>query len=214
MTTLTLPLAPATRIAPLGRREITQWLAPAPLWDGLDVGAGASGLTTPFIAELTTDRFVDAFTGMLAGTGGASPADLAAMEPAEPGDRTGQSYIRFTVADRPGVLAEITAAMRDAEVSIESLIQQGLAFRSLAGDDQLPFVGQERQRPDQRGEVLDLAQAGQRTGPELALALDQARQHVRPRLFRIGTGPDAVGDAPHAGARLVPFLERDPLQRV
>jgi homoserine dehydrogenase len=31
------------------------------------------------------------------------------------------------VADRPGVLAEITAAMRDAGVSIESLIQKGRA---------------------------------------------------------------------------------------
>jgi homoserine dehydrogenase len=35
--------------------------------------------------------------------------------------------MRFTVADRPGVLAEITAAMRDASVSIESLIQRGEA---------------------------------------------------------------------------------------
>ena len=52
-------------------------------------------------------------------------AELVAMAPAEPGDRTGRNYIRFTVTDRPGVLAEITAAMRDAEVSIESLIQQG-----------------------------------------------------------------------------------------
>ena len=33
--------------------------------------------------------------------------------------------MRFMVADRPGVLAEITAALRDAGVSIESLIQQG-----------------------------------------------------------------------------------------
>ena len=51
--------------------------------------------------------------------------ELEAMAPAEPGERMSRSYIRFTVADRPGVLAEITAAMRDAEVSIESLIQQG-----------------------------------------------------------------------------------------
>ncbi len=52
---------------------------------------------------------------------------LAAMAPAQTGHRTGQTYLRFTVTDRPGVLAEITAAMRDAEVSIESLIQQGRA---------------------------------------------------------------------------------------
>ena len=35
--------------------------------------------------------------------------------------------MRFLVADRPGVLAELTAAMRDAGVSIESLIQRGAA---------------------------------------------------------------------------------------
>lgn len=52
-------------------------------------------------------------------------AQLAAMPPAEPGHRTERTYIRFMVKDRPGVLAEITAAMRDGAVSIESLIQQG-----------------------------------------------------------------------------------------
>lgn len=52
-------------------------------------------------------------------------SQLAAFEPTEPGQRTERTYIRFTVNDRPGVLAEITAAMRDAGVSIESLIQKG-----------------------------------------------------------------------------------------
>ena len=54
-------------------------------------------------------------------------ANLAALAPAEPGHRIGRSYLRFMVNDRPGVLAEITAAMRDGDVSIESLIQQGRA---------------------------------------------------------------------------------------
>jgi homoserine dehydrogenase len=54
-------------------------------------------------------------------------AQLAALPPAQPGHRTERTYLRFTVNDRPGVLAEITAAMRDADVSIESLIQQGRA---------------------------------------------------------------------------------------
>ena len=51
--------------------------------------------------------------------------ELEAMPPAASGHRRARAYIRFTVADRPGVLAEITAAMRDAGVSIESLIQKG-----------------------------------------------------------------------------------------
>ncbi|WP_343613665.1 homoserine dehydrogenase [Novosphingobium sp.] len=56
-----------------------------------------------------------------------SVAELEAMAPAPADHRSGRSYIRFIVADRPGVLAEITAAMRDAGVSIESLIQKGHA---------------------------------------------------------------------------------------
>ena len=59
---------------------------------------------------------------------------MEALVPADSGHRRGRDYLRFTVADRPGVLAEITAAMRDAGVSIESLIQQG--------------------RPEEGGEVL------------------------------------------------------------
>jgi homoserine dehydrogenase len=51
--------------------------------------------------------------------------ELEALGPADSGHRRSRSYIRFVVADRPGVLAEITAAMRDAGVSIESLIQKG-----------------------------------------------------------------------------------------
>jgi len=54
-------------------------------------------------------------------------AGLEAMTPADPGGRLSRAYIRFLVADRPGVLAELTAAMRDAGVSIESLIQKGRA---------------------------------------------------------------------------------------
>ena len=54
-------------------------------------------------------------------------AQLAALPPAQPGNRMERAYLRFTVNDRPGVLAEITAAMRDADVSIESLIQKGRA---------------------------------------------------------------------------------------
>ena len=50
---------------------------------------------------------------------------LESMAKADSGHRIGKAYVRFQVSDRPGVLAEITAAMRDANVSIESLIQKG-----------------------------------------------------------------------------------------
>ena len=73
---------------------------------------------------------------------------LVPFATADGGRRTGRAYVRFTVADRPGVLAEITAAMRDAGVSLESLIQQG--------------------RPEEGGEVLVAIVTHE--GPEGAVA--------------------------------------------
>ena len=54
-------------------------------------------------------------------------ARLSKLPPADQSAHVGRFYLRLTVADRPGVLAQITAALRDAGVSIESLIQRGVA---------------------------------------------------------------------------------------
>jgi homoserine dehydrogenase len=54
-------------------------------------------------------------------------ARLATPGTADRGKPVGCHYLRFTVADKPGVLAEIATAMRDAGVSIDSLIQRGEA---------------------------------------------------------------------------------------
>ncbi|MFA9199739.1 MAG: homoserine dehydrogenase [Cypionkella sp.] len=88
-------------------------------------GAGDGPTASAVVADL-----IDVARARPPGEGAGAPfsvpvAELVPMARAEPGERRGRSYLRFTVADRPGVLAEITAAMRDAEVSIESLIQQG-----------------------------------------------------------------------------------------
>ena len=50
-------------------------------------------------------------------------SELEKLPRAASAHRVGKTYIRMIVADRVGVLAEITAAMRDAGLSIESLIQ-------------------------------------------------------------------------------------------
>jgi homoserine dehydrogenase len=88
-------------------------------------GAGDGPTASAVVADL-----IDIARSTLGGGEVGAPfsvpvAELEAMEPADRGRRTGRAYIRFMVADRPGVLAEITAAMRDAGVSIESLIQKG-----------------------------------------------------------------------------------------
>ena len=85
-------------------------------------GAGDGPTASAVVADL-----IDIARGEIGAPFSVPVAELEAMPPAAAGHRTGRSYIRFTVADRPGVLAEITAAMRDAGVSIESLIQKGRA---------------------------------------------------------------------------------------
>ena len=81
-------------------------------------GAGEGPTASAVVADL-----IDIARGDN-GTVFAAPASkMETCARAESGNRTGKSYVRFIVADKPGVLAEITAAMRDANVSIESLIQ-------------------------------------------------------------------------------------------
>ncbi|GHH20358.1 homoserine dehydrogenase [Sphingomonas glacialis] len=83
-------------------------------------GAGDGPTASAVVADL-----IDIARGEF-GPAFAMPADaLTAQGPADAGERRGRAYVRFTVADRVGVLAEIAAAMRDAGVSIESLMQRG-----------------------------------------------------------------------------------------
>ncbi|GGZ86888.1 homoserine dehydrogenase [Novosphingobium arvoryzae] len=85
-------------------------------------GAGDGPTASAVVADL-----IDLARGEIGAPFSVPVAELEAMPRAETGHRLGRSYIRFMVADRPGVLAEITAALRDAGVSIESLIQKGRA---------------------------------------------------------------------------------------
>jgi homoserine dehydrogenase len=85
-------------------------------------GAGEGPTASAVVADL-----IDIARGEYGPAFGMPVASLAKAQPAPAGERRGRAYLRFTVADRPGVLAELTAAMRDAGVSIESLIQRGAA---------------------------------------------------------------------------------------
>jgi homoserine dehydrogenase len=83
-------------------------------------GAGDGPTASAVVADLidvARDEYGDAF---------AMPVSaLSQQPPADAGARVGRAYLRFKVQDRPGVLAEIAAATRDAGVSIESMIQRG-----------------------------------------------------------------------------------------
>ncbi|WP_242149491.1 homoserine dehydrogenase [Sphingomonas sp. BAUL-RG-20F-R05-02] len=83
-------------------------------------GAGDGPTASAVVADL-----IDIARGEFGPAFAMPSSALAAQAPADPGERHGRSYVRFAVADKVGVLAEIAAAMRDAGVSIESLIQRG-----------------------------------------------------------------------------------------
>ncbi len=83
-------------------------------------GAGEGPTASAVVADL-----IDVARGEVGPAFAMPTARLTALAPADTAAHVGRFYLRLMVADRPGVLAELTAALRDAGVSIESLIQRG-----------------------------------------------------------------------------------------
>jgi homoserine dehydrogenase len=85
-------------------------------------GAGAEPTASAVVADL-----LDIAAGRRTPTF-AVPATALKKIPASPMlHHQGAYYIRLMVFDRPGVIADITAALRDELVSLESMIQRGRA---------------------------------------------------------------------------------------
>ncbi len=88
------------------------------LYEGRGAGAGptASAVVADLV-DIARGRHTPAF---------AVPANSLAKPSLLPMDRhQGAYYIRLTVLDQPGVIADIAAAFRDEAVSIESMLQRG-----------------------------------------------------------------------------------------
>ncbi len=85
-------------------------------------GAGAGPTASAVVADL-----LDIAAGRRTPTF-AVPASALKKHPASPMlHHEGAYYVRLMVFDRPGVIADITAALRDEQVSLESMIQRGRA---------------------------------------------------------------------------------------
>ena len=85
-------------------------------------GAGAGPTASAIVADL-----VDIARGRAVPTF-AVPAKALKRIPVRSMDRhTGAYYVRLMVVDRPGVFADIAGALRDAKVSMESVLQRGRA---------------------------------------------------------------------------------------
>ncbi|KQM62205.1 MULTISPECIES: homoserine dehydrogenase [unclassified Sphingomonas] len=83
-------------------------------------GAGDGPTASAVVADL-----IDIARGEFGPPYAMPAALLTAATPERASERRGRAYVRLQVADKVGVLAEIAAAMRDAGVSIESLMQRG-----------------------------------------------------------------------------------------
>jgi homoserine dehydrogenase len=85
-------------------------------------GAGAEPTASAVVADLldiARGRWSSSFT---------VPATSLEARPASPMLRhVGAYYVRLMVVDRPGVIADIAAALRDEQVSMEQMIQRGRA---------------------------------------------------------------------------------------
>lgn len=82
-------------------------------------GAGAG----PTAAAVAAD-IADVVAGVRRPVFQRPAAQLAPLKPASAQARTGATYIRLMVHDRPGVLAAVTEALAKAGVSIDSLLQR------------------------------------------------------------------------------------------
>ena len=83
-------------------------------------GAGEGPTASAVVADL-----LDIARGHLTPTFAVPATALKRVAPASMDRHWGAFYVRLMVVDRPGVFADIAAAMRDHDVSMESVLQHG-----------------------------------------------------------------------------------------
>ena len=83
-------------------------------------GAGAGPTASALAADL-----IDLARGRTTPVWGVEARDLLTGPGVPMSAHTGAYYLRLMVVDRPGVIADVAAALRDAGVSLESMLQRG-----------------------------------------------------------------------------------------
>ncbi len=88
----------------------------------LFMGFGAGGNPT---ASAVVSDIVDVARGRALPLMGMDPAKVGLLKAANIRERIGSYYFRLMVLDQPGVIADISAILRDHKVSLESVLQRG-----------------------------------------------------------------------------------------
>ena len=83
-------------------------------------GAGAGPTASAVVADL-----IDIARGRATPVWGAGSGSLSSTPSVSMASHVGAYYLRLMVVDRPGVIADVTAALRDAGVSMGSMLQRG-----------------------------------------------------------------------------------------
>jgi homoserine dehydrogenase len=83
-------------------------------------GAGAGPTASAVVADL-----IDIARNRLTPVWGAAGAALSSAPSVPMSSHVGAYYLRLMVVDRPGVIADVTAILRDMGVSLESMLQRG-----------------------------------------------------------------------------------------
>ncbi|MCW5774396.1 MAG: homoserine dehydrogenase, partial [Rhodospirillaceae bacterium] len=83
-------------------------------------GAGERPTASAVVADL-----VDLARGTRPPTFGVPAEKLDPLVVSPMAEHRGRYYIRLMVRDRPGVIADVSAALRDEQVSLESMLQRG-----------------------------------------------------------------------------------------
>ncbi|MFV3128838.1 homoserine dehydrogenase [Niveispirillum sp. KHB5.9] len=85
-------------------------------------GAGAGPTASAVVADL-----LDIARGRSTPTFGVPAGELEPAKASPISNRRGRYYVRLMVVDRPGVIADIAATLRDQNVSMEAFLQRGRA---------------------------------------------------------------------------------------
>lgn len=83
-------------------------------------GAGSNPTASAVVADLA-----DLAAGRRLHAFGVPAVKLQPLKAAPMAEHVGRFYIRLIVRDQPGVLADVSAVLRDEKISIESLVQRG-----------------------------------------------------------------------------------------
>ena len=85
-------------------------------------GAGAGPTASAVVADV-----IDIARGRATPVWGAAPGALVQAPSLPMTAHSGAYYLRLMVVDRPGVIADVTAILRDHRISLESMLQRGRA---------------------------------------------------------------------------------------